>query len=228
MHVFWTSSDWRQQTSLLWLPCQKRRGRGFMLSLYCHVLCTFVSNSTACSGAWQHQNPVKRFMLVGPSPFPTSLLKTTNCWLYHVGTAVFFAWIVNLIWMCSGFEWIPRPTDLSKVSFWGFLYRKVFVQSNFFWLYTVFVVSWMWFSQLLTFTLFVILGMVGSTNVLVFFKLTENAFLTELSLGLNKRAVFSPPLVHSVTSFCYLCFRFANDYESLWVLLESYFVECFL
>lgn len=61
-----------------------------------------------------------------------------------------------------------------------------------------------------------------------FFKLTENAFLTELSLGLNKRAVFSPPLVHSVTSFCYLCFRFANDYESLWVLLESYFVECFL
>lgn len=35
-------------------------------------------------------------------------------------------------------------------------------------------------------------------------------------------------LWYIVTSFCYLCFRLANYYESLWFLLESYFVKCFL
>lgn len=47
-----------------------------MLSLYCHVLRTFVSNSTACSSAWHYQNPVKGLFWL-PPPFPTSLLKTT-------------------------------------------------------------------------------------------------------------------------------------------------------
>lgn len=68
---------------------------------------------------------------------------------------------------------------------------------------------------------YVMLGM-RFTN----FFIVDNTFLTELSLGLCKSCVVF--LWYIVTSFSYVCFRFANDYDRLWVLLELYFVKCFL
>lgn len=46
------------KSSLLWLS-----GEGDSCSAgNCHVLCTFVSNSTACHGAWQHLNSARLFL----------------------------------------------------------------------------------------------------------------------------------------------------------------------